>query len=240
MSYPERIVPDETEPGIVALHLKRYTFALPWCRGLEVLDLGCGVGYGTAHLADTARRVVGGDLDPDSIDYARRRYGGENVEFVELDATALPFEGSTFDTVCSFETIEHVDDPDLLVREAARVIRPTGTLLVSTPRADVTTRAPENPYHRVEYAREDFEGMLETCFADVQMYGERRLETVAHRVLRRLDILGLRRRSALVRRASALTGTPATEHLELDDIVISPDRIDRAEALYAICTLPRS
>src|SRR5207253_11200992 len=32
LTYPERIVPDETEPGIVALHLKRYEFALPWCR----------------------------------------------------------------------------------------------------------------------------------------------------------------------------------------------------------------
>ena len=116
LSHPERIVPDETEPGIVAMHLKRYAFALPWCEGREVLDLGCGVGYGTAFLADSAHRVVGGDVDAETIAYAQRRYGRPNVEFRVLDATALPFEDSSFDAVCSFETIEHVADPEALVR----------------------------------------------------------------------------------------------------------------------------
>ena len=74
MRSPERIVPDETEPGIVALHLKRYEFAQPYCAGREVLDAGCGVGYGTAFLAETARRVVGVDRSGDAIDYARTRY----------------------------------------------------------------------------------------------------------------------------------------------------------------------
>jgi 2-polyprenyl-3-methyl-5-hydroxy-6-metoxy-1,4-benzoquinol methylase len=219
MSYPERIVPDETEAGIVALHLKRYEFALPWCDGREVLDLGCGVGYGTARIADVARRVVGGDVDPEAIAYARGRYGRTNVEFVELNATALDFGHASFDTVCSFETIEHVDDPAALVREAARVLRPSGRFCVSTPCAEETTRSPDH-------------------FGEVDLYGERRLQSQLHRLLQRLDVLGLRRRSALLRRASALTGTPATEHLTLDDVVISRDGIERAEALYAVCAEP--
>jgi SAM-dependent methyltransferase len=239
MSYPERIVPDETEPGIVALHLKRYEFALPWCDGREVLDLGCGVGYGTARIADVARRVVGGDVDPEAIAYARARYGRTNVEFVELNATALEFAYASFDTVCSFETIEHVDDPAALVREAARVLRPSGRFCVSTPRSEETTRSPDNPHHRVEFAPEDFERLLHDHFGEVDLYGERRLQSQLHRVLQRLDVLGLRRRSALLRRASALTGTPATEHLTLDDVVISRDGIERAEALYAVCAEPR-
>ena len=51
MIHPERIVPDETEPGIVAIHLKRYEFALSYCTGRDVLNAGCGVGYGTVGLA---------------------------------------------------------------------------------------------------------------------------------------------------------------------------------------------
>src|SRR4051812_24617823 len=74
LSHPERIVPDETEPGIVALHLKRYAFALRWCEDREVLDLGCGVGYGTAFLAASATRVVGVDVDEATIAYAQERY----------------------------------------------------------------------------------------------------------------------------------------------------------------------
>jgi SAM-dependent methyltransferase len=240
LSHPERIVPDETEPGVVALHVKRYAFALPWCEGREVLDVGCGVGYGTAVMADVATHVVGGDVDEASVAYARRRYARPNVEFTVLDAAALQFGAESFDTVCSFETIEHLDDPDALVREAARVLRVTGTFLVSTPRAERTTRSPDNPHHRMEFSRDDFVGMLEEHFTQVDLYGERRVQTRLHRMLQSLDVLGLRRRSALLRRASVITGTPAIEHLGLDDVVISRDAVESAEALYAVCTGPRT
>lgn len=239
MSHPERILPDETEPGVVALHLKRYDFALPWCESREVLDVACGAGYGTALLATVARRVVGGDVDAESIDYARRRYAAPNAEYVVLDASALPFEDRTFDTFCSFETIEHVAEPHLLVAEAARVLRDEGTFLVSTPQVAVTTRAPENPFHTIEFSRADFEELLRAGFDDVELLGQRRVETRRHRVLRRLDVLGLRRRSAALRRASVLTGTRATEHAHLDDVVISGEDVERATELYAVCRSPR-
>jgi SAM-dependent methyltransferase len=235
LSYPERIVPDDTEAGVVALHLKRYSFALPWCMGREVLDAGCGVGCGTAFLADAAQRVVGGDVDESAIVYARERYARPNTDFVVFDATAMPFEDRSFDVVCSFETVEHVTDPEALVGEAARVLRPGGTFIVSTPRADVTTHAPANPHHRVELSLGDFDRMLRKSFSTVAIYGERRPQTRAHRMFQRLDVLGLRRRSALLRRASALTGTPAVEHLTLDDVVISRERADSADVLVAVC-----
>jgi SAM-dependent methyltransferase len=238
LSHPERIVPDETEPGVVASHLKRYAFALRRCEGRDVLDLGCGVGYGSAFLAGAARRVVGGDIDAETVAYAQRRYAKPNVEFCVLDATSLPFEDDAFDVVCSFETIEHVDDPAALVCEAARVLRPDGAFLVSTPQVDRTTHAPANPHHRLEYSREDFEGVLRQSFDVVETYGERRIQTRAHRLLQRLDVLGLRRRSRLLRRASVLTGTPAIENLTLDDLVISREGVDRAKVLYAVCTRP--
>lgn len=236
MSHPERIVPDETPPGVVALHLKRYAFALPWCDGRDVLDLGCGVGYGTSFLADAGRHVVGGDVDEDAIAYARDRYARPNAEFLVLDATKLPFADGSFDAVCCFETIEHVDDPEALVREVARTLRPEGAFVVSTPRADRTTTTPENPFHRIEFARADFERLLLGSFSSVEMYGERRIETRRHRVLRSLDVLGLRRRSALLRHASALTGTAATERVTLAGITIDRERVDEARELVAVCS----
>jgi SAM-dependent methyltransferase len=235
LTYPERIVPDETEPGIVALHLKRYEFALPWCRGAEVLDAGCGVGYGSSFLGEVAARVVGVDRDEPAIAYARARYGGPNVEFRVGDVAALDFPDASFDTVCAFETIEHVDDADAFVGEVARVLRPGGVFLVSTPRAEETTTAPANPFHQVELSRADFESLLRRFFGEVELYGQRRLQTARHRLLQRADVLGLRKRLTFLRPASRLLGTAPMAEVTADGIVIERDGLDRATELVAVC-----
>ena len=228
-------MPDETEPGIVALHLKRYEFALPWCRGAEVLDAGCGVGYGSAFLSEAAERVVGVDRDEPAIAYARARYGGPNVEFQVGDVAALDLPDTSFDAVCAFETIEHLDDAGAFVGEVARVLRPGGVFLVSTPRADETTTAPANPFHRVELSRADFESLLRRFFGEVELYGQRRLQTARHRLLQRADVLGLRKRLTFLRPASRLLGTAPMAEVTADGIVIERDELDRATELVAVC-----
>jgi SAM-dependent methyltransferase len=236
VSHPERIVPDETEPGIVALHLKRYEFALPYCRDGIVLDAGCGVGYGTAHLARVAQRVVGVDVFEDAIEYARRRYADANVEFVVADVQRLPFDDEAFDTACSFEIVEHVEDAERFVAELARVLRPGGTLVLSTPLADDPGVRPDNPFHAREFDVDGLRGLLSSSFASVELFGQHRLQTTRHRALRRLDVLGLRRRLPLARRAaSALTGTAPMADVGLDGIAIERDAFAGASELVAVC-----
>lgn len=235
MTHPERIVPDATSPGIVALHLKRYEFALPWCRDAEVLDAGCGVGYGSAFLGDGARRVVGVDRDAGAIAYARERYARPNVEFLVGDVLRLAFPDASFDAACAFETIEHVDDVAGLLGEIARVLRPGGAFVVSTPQADETTTSPENPFHRVELSRLDFETVLRRFFDEVELYGQRRLQTARHRLMQRLDVLGLRRRLPRSRHVSRLLGTPSMADVTSDEIVIERDGLDGASELLAVC-----
>ena len=235
MSHPERIVPDETSPGIVALHLKRYEFAAPFCRGSEVLDAGCGVGYGSAYLGGVARRVVGVDRDEQAIAYARERYARPNVEFRVGDLVALDLPDASFDVVCSFETLEHVADADTYLGEMARVLRPEGVFVVSTPHAEATTEAPKNPFHRVELSRADFEALLRRFFGEVELFGQRRLQTARHRLMQRVDVLGLRRRLTFLRPASRLLGTAPTAEVTADGIVIERDGIEQASELVAVC-----
>ena len=235
MSQPERIVPDETEPGIVALHLKRYEFAAPFCADKEVLDAGCGVGYGSAFLGRGARRVVGVDRDPESIEYARRRYAAPNVEFRVADLLALDLPDDSFDVVCAFEAIEHLPDRDAFLAHVRRVLRPGGTFVVSTPRVDETNELPENPFHEVELSRADFEAMLVRRFDQVELYGQRRLQTARHRALQRADVLGLRKRLTFLRPAARLLGTPPTTEVTSADIVIERDGLEHATELVAVC-----
>jgi SAM-dependent methyltransferase len=239
LSYPERIVPDETEPGIVALHLKRYEFALPWCRDRDVLDAGCGVGYGTSYLAAAARRVVGVDRDESAIAYARERYARPNVEFRVGNLQGLELPDAAFDAVCSFETIEHVADTDAYLHEMARVLRPAGVFLVSTPNARESTRTPDNPFHEFELSAADFEALLGGRFEHVELYGQRRLQTRRHRLMQRLDVLGLRRRLPVLAPLSRLLGTLPTAEVGLDGIAIELGAIEGATELVAVCTRPR-
>jgi ubiquinone/menaquinone biosynthesis C-methylase UbiE len=236
LSHPERIVPDETEPGIVALHLKRYEFARPHCVGKHVLDAGCGVGYGSAFLGESARSVVGVDVSGEAIDYARSRYGGGNVEFAVGDLQQLERGDAEFDAVVAFEVIEHLPHPDRFVAEARRVLKLDGVLIVSTPRAEPGDDRPENPFHEQEFARDEFERLLRVSFGRVDVYGQRRVQTARHRALQRLDVLGLRRRLPFLRRASRLvTGTAPMDAVLSEGVVISSDGVDEATELVAVC-----
>ena len=240
VSYPERIIPDETEAGVVAAHLTRYAFAAPLVAGRLTLDAACGVGYGSAHLAAHAAHVVGLDADEASIAYARKRYGASGVEFRVGDVRRLEDADSRYEAIVSFETIEHVDDPERTLAEFARVLEPDGVFVVSTPRAEHTTDKPENPFHRFEWSVPDFERLLGSRFQDVQLYGQRRLQTRAHRIAQAVDVLGLRRRFAFLRRGSRLLGTPAIEEMTLDDLVIERDALDKATEIVAVCRRPRA
>jgi SAM-dependent methyltransferase len=235
VSHPERIVPDETEPGIVALHRKRYEFALPFCGGKDVLDAGCGVGYGSALLAESARRVVGVDSEPEAIEYARRRYGVPNVDFVVGDLLALHLPDASFDVVCSFETIEHLPDRERYLGEMRRVLRRDGTFVVSTPRVERTTERPANPHHAVEFSQRDLEALLRRVFESVELYGQQRIQTRRHRLLQRADVLGLRKRLTFLRPAWRLLGTRPMADVGGEDIAISGEGLDRASELIAVC-----
>ena len=238
-SHPERIIPDETESGVVELHAVRYRFALEWCEGLDVLDAACGAGYGASILSTVARRVLGVDVSADAVAYARSHYGSEALSFEVMDVTALELPDASVDVVCSFETLEHVENPVMAVSEAARVLRRRGVLIASTPHVQVTDTSPANPFHRVEFSPRDFEALLRSRFRRVELFGQHRHQTARHRIARRLDVLGLRRRLKVARAISKrVLGTMPTGEVRSSDLSIVRGRLAGATEIVAVCTMP--
>ena len=95
----------------------------------RVLDLGCGGGLLANHLAAHDHDVIGIDLTPENLAVARA-HGSATYEIA--DACALPYPDASFDVVCAMDLIEHVPDPDKLIGEAARVLRPGGMFFFHT------------------------------------------------------------------------------------------------------------
>lgn len=105
--------------------------------GERILDLAAGTGTSSASLAKSGATVVAADFSPGMIAVGRRRYAGvPNIEFVEADATALPFEGDEFDAVTISFGLRNVVDPRAALAEMLRVTRPGGRIVIcefSTP-----------------------------------------------------------------------------------------------------------
>ena len=164
----ERFVPETMGGLIKAEHEARYRWAASAMGEWDVLDAGCGVGYGTQILAEAgATRVVGLDLSPEAVEDAVFR-AGSIAEFVVGDLQDLPFPPHSFDAVVCFEAIEHVERGDLVLDGFRRILRPRGVLLLSSPNRNVYM--PGNPYRDHEYTPNELEADLAKRFAHVVLY----------------------------------------------------------------------
>jgi SAM-dependent methyltransferase len=138
----ERPIEGQTPASLLALHGAGYREVLARVGPGWLLDLGCGLGDGSARLVAPDRRVVGVDYDPATAASARRRH--PDLVAACCDAAALALGDRRFDWVCSSHLIEHFADPDRHVAEVSRVLADGGAAFFVTPNGPADF---ENPYH---------------------------------------------------------------------------------------------
>ncbi|HEX2297618.1 MAG TPA: methyltransferase domain-containing protein [Pseudonocardiaceae bacterium] len=158
---------ERTVPGIpqenywFRRHEAAYRYLVPYCAQALVADAGCGEGYGAALLAAQARRVVALDYDRRTTGHVARRY--PELATVRTNLAALPLASGSLDVVACLQVIEHLWDQPQFLAECARVLRPGGRLLVSTPNRLTFSPgrdAPLNPFHTRELTARELSALL--------------------------------------------------------------------------------
>ena len=184
----ERTLPDvPAENYWYRRHRVVYRWIAERCRGLDVVDLACGEGYGTAELARRAARVTGVDANPEAHEHAPLKYTRPGVRFVRdlVETFAEPCDAVVF-----LQTIEHIHEPGALLDHLRSILRPGGTAFISTP--NVLTLAPPgaeksgNPWHLREYRWQELRELCAASFDRVELLG------LFHARLLRLHELAIR------------------------------------------------
>ena len=163
----ERVVPGKVPAQLYNEHLARYAFAASMVKGRDVLDMGCGTGYGSQFLSEAgARSVLGIDSSKEAVEYARAHYAG--ARFSVADAARFETD-EKFDVAVAFEVIEHTKDHDGFVGSAKRALKEGGILVISTPNRRENPPGYTNPFHEKELDEAEFRALLEERFGRVHV-----------------------------------------------------------------------
>lgn len=227
----ERTLPDVPEENYwYQRHLAVYEWIAERVTGLEVTDLACGEGYGSAVLARHAADVVGVDANPEAHEHAVARYASRHLRF---ERDLVENVSGPRDAIVFLQTIEHIEDVDGLL-EAIAAAAPIA--YISTPNR--LTLAPEgaeksdNPWHLREYTVEEYRALLERRFASVEILG------LHHAGKLRVHQWALNLGWDRVHPLLGLTGPfydRFTAAIDSGDFVLREGELDRALDFLAIC-----
>jgi ubiquinone/menaquinone biosynthesis C-methylase UbiE len=134
----------------------------------RVLDVGCGDGYLMGLVSPHCELAVGIDSELSGIKLASARLRPfANCTVGQASCYNLPFTANCFDVILLADVFEHLEDPDLCIKELCRILTPNGTLLLTTPQW-----RPDRMWDRLhckEYKPVEVRDCLERYFSDVSM-----------------------------------------------------------------------
>lgn len=149
-----------------SIHLCRYLTAKSFCEGRRVLDIACGEGYGSALMSGWgAASVLGVDVSAHAVERAKANFSASNVRFVQSsgeDLIAIAGD-EKFDLIVSLETVEHVDDPALFLRNLKSLLADGGVIVLSCPNDNwYFADGGSNPFHKHRWSATEFRRFSES------------------------------------------------------------------------------
>lgn len=240
----ERTYPETQDVPTFQHHLARYEFLLPLVRkNDEILETGCGAGYGSRMLSERARSVVAIDYSAAALEYARECHNAPNLTHLLMNCHRLGFADASFDLVVSFEVFEHLEEPEVYLSECRRVLRPRGRLVLSTPNRlswDIHMRSIRTgyEYHVNMVDLKGLRNQLGKFFPSVEIYSQWRRGNTLHRALRALDVWNLRLRLVPADKREKLQqamGVPSGGTVKSGDWVFTRSQRRQANHFVAIC-----
>lgn len=218
-------------------HMTAYHFALSLVGGAEVLDYGCGAGYGLNLLYRSGKpaAICGVDCAESAIAYCRDAYPDIAGRFATLPPGATPFAAASLDLVLLFQVIEHVEDDRALLEGLARALRPGGRLVITTPNALTAGGDPDNPenrFHRREYSPARLRALCAGIFPEhreLGIHGSYRVHGSGTRLERWLAYRAVRKLARRLRRPLYLPP------VSLADFTVRSSELARSLDLLFVC-----
>jgi 2-polyprenyl-3-methyl-5-hydroxy-6-metoxy-1,4-benzoquinol methylase len=178
-------------------HVVRYWWASEMAQDKSVLDCATGKGYGAFILSHHAKKVVGIDLNDNSLKIASESFLGINhLIYKKQDIFTLSNLGEKFDLITAFEVIEHIPHERTVefLKSLYEALNPGGVLLISTPNHDVVLKSGVHVpvFHINNFKAQDLKSYLEKTFDEVQMLGQFRKRKGIAAMLFDLDFFNLR------------------------------------------------
>lgn len=137
-------------------HVSRYLWAARWIQGLDIVhDRACGYGYGSLILAHSAQKVVGYDMSPEAIEWARQTYCWDRLSFEVADLRKLD---TKTEVIVSFETIEHIREWEDVF---CKFIQQSKLLIFSVPYMQANIPRVRMTHQAFGFREDSFDNLLE-------------------------------------------------------------------------------
>lgn len=236
--------------GYTVFKYKQAKDLIPHSNAL-VLDIGCGSGIGCYYLTCKRRNsIIGIDISTKPRHQLQRAV----FTFIRMNCLKMGFRDNCFDAVTMLSVIEHLPNPLQCLKEIWRILKPSGTLLLSTPNRLASSpmlnlKKPLSLDHVREYSPEELRNMLEKFFLIADLFGvdisnpvhalrEKRfrnsIRLKATHILLQLELLRFLGKHVPVYLKNALAGLPMPSDFSYKDYTLSKENLNKAKILWCV------